>query len=77
MTKLDHLHTVLSRHIDQIRRFLTPEMQVTIVLRHPTNTECEVVVGNDDMDEVIGLLERSKARVVLPCSVRVQQLGQQ
>lgn len=48
----------LVRH--QIRKAFTVPMQVTIIVRHPTNTEAELVFGDDDPNEVIALLERRR-----------------
>jgi hypothetical protein len=36
--------------------------QLTFIMRMPGNTEAEMVVTNDDLDEVIATLERSKNR---------------
>lgn len=38
-------------------RYFTRDMKVTLVARHPTNTECFLVCGDDDLGAVVAMLQ--------------------
>jgi hypothetical protein len=54
----------LSRLLDQVALLFKPEygVKITLVARCPNNTEAEVVIGDDNLDEAIKAIERAKTR---------------
>jgi hypothetical protein len=52
-------------HLDRIRRnFKNPK--ITLIVRSPESDEGDFVLTEDDLDEAIKALERSKARPEIP-----------
>lgn len=60
--KLRDIQLALSTKLDQIQRLWDQPTRVTLVLRDPANTEMEVVIGDDGLDEAIAAIQRAKAR---------------
>ena len=63
MKKLDCMRSEISYYLDEIkRRLFVSGSKVTILVRPPGGVECEVLLTDDDLDEVLRAIERSKAR---------------
>jgi hypothetical protein len=57
---LERLGGILEAHVEPIFK---PEVKVTLIVRLPGNPEADILVSSDeDLDEVIALVERSKPR---------------
>lgn len=48
--------------LTQLARLFRSDCECTFVMRRPGDPECELVASNDDLDEVIQVLQRSKQR---------------
>jgi hypothetical protein len=58
MSKYEVLHQALSRKLLGIAEFLSPEYKLTLVARHPTNPNANIVIGDDeDKAAIVHLLE--------------------
>jgi hypothetical protein len=53
------LANVLAKHVEPIFKAGT---RFTIIARAPGNNEADVLVSDDDLDEIVALVERSKGR---------------
>lgn len=59
-TKLEKIQEKLDEHVQQIESLFIAGMLVTIVVRHPTNPECELVASSDeDFESVKEALDRA------------------
>lgn len=57
------LRESIANALDQIREdCFKPDMHLTLIARLPSNPECELVVTEDQIDDLIATLERCKAR---------------
>lgn len=63
---MERLGNILSRHVEPIFKVGT---KLALIARTPGNSEADVLVTSDSIEELIALLERSKARdeVQPPC----------
>ena len=60
---LNMLHGRLANILDKhVAPMFSPAVRLTIVARLPGNDGADVMVTNDDFDEVVKAVERSKAR---------------
>lgn len=57
---IEKIQKALDKHVQQIESLFKAGMLVTIVIRHPTNTECELVASSDeDFESVKDALDRA------------------
>lgn len=56
MSKFDVLHQVLSQKMDGIADALSPEYKLTLIARHPTNPNANIVIGDDTYESAADLL---------------------
>lgn len=63
MTKLELTRDTIADALEDLRTDLfSPEMRLTLIARHPTNPECEIVVSSDDLVAVRATIDRSLKR---------------
>jgi hypothetical protein len=63
MADLRHVHETIAEALESLHADLfIPDMRLTLVARRPGNTECELVVTDDDLAEVIKVVRRSQKR---------------
>lgn len=60
--KLIAVQDEMSNHMDAMLRLFKPGAKITVVVRNPGFGDADVVIGNDDLDESIGAIERMKKR---------------
>lgn len=60
--KLHDVHRALSNLLSKVQDCWATRMLVTLVVRDPNNTENELVIGDDSMDEAIAAIERARTR---------------
>lgn len=60
--KLILLRERMSDHMDAILRMFKPGAKITVVVRNPGHGDADVVIGDDDLDDAIAAIQRSKAR---------------
>lgn len=59
-TNLEKIQDRLDKHVEDIESLFKAGMLVTIVVRHPTNPECELVASSDeDFEAVKETLDRA------------------
>ena len=58
------LEQFFRRQIKQIRKAFLVPMRVTIICRHATEAEAEIVFTDDNMDALIATLQRRRDAVV-------------
>lgn len=62
MTKLERLHEALSDDLDAVLARFKAGAKVTLVVRAtPGNSESDVVIGNDDLEEAAAAIRRRQA----------------
>lgn len=54
----------MRKQIETIRKAFRVPMRITIICRHPTDKEAEVVFTDDNMDTLIEVLTRRRDEVV-------------
>jgi hypothetical protein len=52
----------LAEALDRIKAMFKPGAKVTVVVRNPGYGDAGVVIGDDDLDEVIAEIERRKGQ---------------
>ncbi len=62
LSPLQQAHLACCDALDGLKKMFKPGVQLSIIMRTPGDTEAEFVVSNDDMQELIEVLERSKSR---------------
>lgn len=55
-------HDEISAALNKLRPLFTPDCELTFVMRKPGSPGVYMVISNDDLDEVIAVIEKSKAR---------------
>jgi hypothetical protein len=58
-----NLQQFMQAKVASIRKAFQVPMHVTIIVRHPTNAECEVVITDDNPAALIATLERRLAQL--------------
>jgi hypothetical protein len=56
------LHLQISNSLTEISQAFKPHMKLTFIARDPENSECELVVSNDNMLGVIETAQRTILR---------------
>jgi hypothetical protein len=65
LTKTEMLHELVSAHLAQIESVFSCPMKLTFIARREGDNDSDVIVtSEDDLDQVIASVERSKAREV-------------
>lgn len=60
--KLHQAAAEVSSHMDQILRLFKPGRKITVIVRTPGNGEADFLMTDDDLDEVVGLVQRHQAQ---------------
>lgn len=56
--QLEQLRSVLTEGLAGIARFFKPGARLTLIVRRPDDTEADVIVTADDLDEVVDVIRR-------------------
>lgn len=77
--KLTHTHAAVANALGDLAKLFKPECKLTFVMRHPTDEECYIVIGDDmEHEKVIETIRRSEAqkpRELTPAELVKQRLG--
>lgn len=62
---LKQTHAAIANALGDLARLFKPECRLTFVMRHPTDLECYIVIGDDtEPEKIIETIRRSQAQEV-------------
>ena len=59
---IDRIREDVIHHLEALESWFTPDCKLTFIMRKPGNPEADLVITGDSEDELIAVLERTKAR---------------
>ena len=61
---IDRVSKRITQYIDYMKPLFTPDMEITVIARRPGDAagDFDFPITNDDLDELVKLIERSKER---------------
>lgn len=62
LNQVDAAHTACAIALEGLSRLVfTPECKLTLLMRHPDNDDCNMLVTDDSIDDIVSTLRKMQA----------------